>query len=300
MIGKISTGKSFRGCLNYLHEGRLQQNKALQEIEQEKKQTQVICYNQCFGNKKELIQQFNEVRHLNSKLSKPVLHASLSFAHSDQLSNQDKVDIAKQMAKDFGFENNQYVVIEHGDRQHQHLHVVANRIGYDTKTVSDSNNYKRMANFCRSIEKEHKLEQVLSPGKFLSKEQRMIPRQDIRKEALKEAIAKFLKQSTGLKEFQNKIIAKGYAIELGRGIAFIDAQAVRFKGSEVGFALLKIEKQLEQNRRIQQEQQHKPGLEEQLRETLKQSQGQKEEQLKKQQKEQKKQQGIKQSGGISL
>ena len=295
MIGKISTGKSFRGCLNYLHEGRLQQNKALQEIEQEKKQAQVICYNQCFGNKRELIQQFNEVRNLNTKLSKPVLHASLSFAHSDQLSNQDKVDIAKQMAKDFGFENNQYVVIEHGDRQHQHLHIVANRVGYDARTVSDSNNYKRIANFCRSMEKKHQLEQVLSPRKFLSKEERMLPRQDIRKEALKEAIAKFLKQSTTMKEFQNKINAKGYEIELGRGIAFTDAQAVRFKGSEVGFALLKIEKQLTQNKQLQLEEQKKPSLAQQLRETI--AKSQKEEQLKKQQEDK---QEIKHSGGFRL
>jgi len=295
MIGKISTGKSFRGCLNYLHEGRLQQSKALQEIELEKKQAQVICYNQCFGNKRELIQQFNEVRNLNSKLSKPVLHASLSFAHSDQLSNQDKVDIAKQMAKDFGFEHNQYVVIEHGDRQHQHLHIIANRVGYDAKTVSDSNNYKRMANFCRSIEKNHKLEQVLSPRKFLSKEQRMLPRLDKRKEALKEVIAKCLKQSTNMKEFQSKITAKGYLIELGRGIAFTDAQAVRFKGSEVGFALLKIEKQLTQNKQLQLEEQKKPSLAQQLRETI--AKSQKEEQLKKQQEDK---QEIKHSGGFRL
>lgn len=295
MIGKISTGKSFRGCLNYLHEGRLQQSKALQEIEQEKKQAQVICYNQCFGNKKELIQQFNEVRYLNPKLSKPVLHASLSFAHSDQLSNQDKIDIGKQMAKDFGFENNQYVVIEHSDRQHQHLHIVANRVGYDAKTVSDSNNYKRMANFCRTMERKHQLVQVLSPRKFLSKEERILPRQDIRKEALKEAIAKSLKQSTTMKEFQNKITAKGYEIELGRGIAFTDAQAVRFKGSQVGFPLLKIEKQLAQNRQMQQEEQQKPSLAQQLRETILRSQ--KEEQLKKQQEDK---QEIKQSGGFRL
>jgi hypothetical protein len=295
MIGKISTGKSFRGCLNYLHEGRLQQSKALQEIEQEKKQAQVIWYNQCFGNKKELIQQFNEVRYLNPKLSKPVLHASLSFAHSDQLSNQDKIDIGKQMAKDFGFENNQYVVIEHANRQHQHLHIVANRVGYDAKTVSDSNNYKRIANFCRSIEKKHQLEQVLSPRKFLSKEERLLPRQDIRKEALKDAIAKFLKQSITMKEFQNKITAKGYEIELGRGIAFTDAQAVRFKGSQVGYPLLKIEKQLAQNRQMQQEEQQKPSLAQQLRETILRSQ--KEEQLKKQQEDK---QEIKQSGGFRL
>jgi len=295
MIGKISTGKSFRGCLNYLHEGRLQQSKALQEIEQEKKQAQVICYNQCFGNKKELIQQFNEVRYLNPKLSKPVLHASLSFAHSDQLSNQDKIDIGKQMAKDFGFENNQYVVIEHSDRQHQHLHIVANRVGYDAKTVSDSNNYKRMANFCRTMERKHQLEQVLSPRKFLSKEERILPRQDIRKEALKEAIAKFLKHSTTMKEFQNKITAKGYEVELGRGIAFTDAQAVRFKGSQVGYPLLKIEQQLAQHRQMQQEEQQKPSLAQQLRETILRSQ--KEEQLKKQQEDK---QEIKQSGGFRL
>jgi Relaxase/Mobilisation nuclease domain len=281
--------------LNYLHEGRLQQSKALQEIEQEKKQAQVICYNQCFGNKKELIQQFNEVRYLNPQLSKPVLHASLSFAHSDQLSNQDKIDIGKQMAKDFGFENNQYVVIEHCDRQHQHLHIVANRVGYDAKTVSDSNNYKRMANFCRTMERKHQLEQVLSPRKFLSKEERILPRQDIRKEALKEAIAKFLKQSTTMKEFQNKITAKGYEVELGRGIAFTDAQAVRVKGSQVGYPLLKIEKQLAQNRQMQQEEQQKPSLAQQLRETILRSQ--REEQLKKQQEDK---QEIKQSGGFRL
>jgi hypothetical protein len=294
MIGKISTGKSFRGCLNYLHEGRLQQSKALQEIEQEKKQAKVICYNQCFGNKKDLIQQFNGVRYLNPKLSKPVLHASLSFAHSDQLSNQDKIDIGKQMAKDFGFENNQYVVIEHADRQHQHLHIVANRVGYDAKTVSDSNNYKRMANFCRSMEKKHQLEQVLSPRKFLSKEERILPRQDIRKEALKEAIAKFLKQSTTMKEFQNKITAKGYEIELGRGIAFTDTQAVRFKGSQVGYPLLKIEKQLAQNRQQQQEQQQQPSMAQMLREVIQQQRQQ--EQLKQKEEEQQ----IKQSGGFRL
>jgi hypothetical protein len=293
MIGKISTGKSFRGCLNYLYEGRLQQNKALQEIEQEKKQAHVICYNLCFGNKKELIEQFKEVSNLNQKLSKPVLHASLSFAYSDELSNQDKIEIVGQMAKDFGFENNQYVVIEHGDREHQHLHVVANRIGYDTKTVSDSNSYRRMANFCRSVEKKHKLEQVLSPRKFLSKEQRKLPRQDIRKEALKAVITGCLKQSVNMQDFTNKATAQGYTIELGRGIAFTDAQAVRIKGSEVGYALLNIEKQLIRNQQMRQEEQQKPSLAQQLRETIARTQ-------KEQIKEQEQGKQIKQSGGHKL
>ncbi len=280
MIGKISTGKSFRGCLNYLYEGRLQQSSALQEIELQKKQAQVVCYNQCFGNKKELIQQFNEVSYLNPKLAKPVLHASLSFAHSDVLTSQDKIDIGHQMAKDFGFENNQYVVIEHGDRKHQHLHIVANRIGYDAKTVSDSNSYHRIATFCRSIERKHQLQQVLSPRKFLPREQRAVPRRDNRMEKLKAVIAGILKQATSLKEFQNKVSGQGYAIELGRGIAFTDTQAVRFKGSQVGYPLLKIEKQLAQNNRMQQERQSQSNLAQQQKEALQKRQAQNEEQLK--------------------
>jgi len=159
MIGKIATGKSFRGCINYLHEGRLQSSKQQQMLEAEKKQVQVIAYNQCFGDKKQLIKQFNEVRQINLKLNKPVFHATLSFAHKDtnKLSNQDKADIVDELAKSFKFENNQYVAIAHSDTKHEHLHIVANRIGYDGKTASDSNSYKRMAEFCRHMEKQYQL-----------------------------------------------------------------------------------------------------------------------------------------------
>src|SRR5665213_4048803 len=115
MIGKIITGKSFRGCMNYLHEGRLQENEELQNQEMEKKQAQVIHYNQCFGTKKVLIRQFIEVSKLNPKVSKPVFHASISLARQDagKLSMQDKIDIAQQLARQFDFENKQYVVITH-------------------------------------------------------------------------------------------------------------------------------------------------------------------------------------------
>jgi hypothetical protein len=155
----------------------------------EKKQAQVVAYNQCFGTKQELIRQFMEVSKLDPKVSKPVFHATISFAYVDanKLNNQDKADIAAGLAEDFGFNNNQYVVISHGDTQHEHLHIVANRICYDGRTASDSNSYKRMADFCRKMEIEHQLTKVLSPNKFLAPEQRVAQSQLInnRKEALR-------------------------------------------------------------------------------------------------------------------
>jgi hypothetical protein len=102
----------------------------------------------------------------------------------------------------------------------------------------------------------------------------------MRKEALKAVITGCLKQSVNMQDFTKKATAQGYAIELGRGIAFTDAQAVRIKGSEVGYALLSIEKQLIRNRRMQQEEQQKPSLAQQLNEVMARSQ---KEQIEKQQ-----------------
>jgi hypothetical protein len=268
MIGKVGTGKSFRGCLNYLFEGRLQQTKAMQLEEMEKKQAEVIAYNQCFGDKRQLIRDFIEVSKLNPNVSKPVFHLAISFAHgdADKLNPQDKIDMAEKLAGEFKFHANQYVVIEHSDRQHQHLHIVANRIGYDGKTASDSNSYKRMAEYCRKMELEYNLTKVLSPNRFLKPEQRVSQekRIDHRKETLKHHLSQAIKQckdASALKKYMEK---QGYAVELGRGIAFTDQQQVRFKGSQVGYALMDIEKKLKQEQLLKQQQLQQQRLQEQI------------------------------------
>jgi hypothetical protein len=258
MIGKIATGKSFRGCMQYLHEGRLQENEELQKLEMEKKQAEVIYYNQCFGNKKELIRQFVEVSKLNPNVNKPVFHMSISLAHQDanRLDRQDKADIAAALAQKFDFADKQYVVITHADTDHEHLHIVANRIGYDGPTASDSNSYKRMAEFCREMERSYKLTPVLSPNKFLKAEQRVAQSQrvDQRKETLKKHLGHAIKQCANIRQVKNYMEKQGYAVELGRGIAFTDQQQVRFKGSQVGYALLDIENKLKQEQMKQQQQ----------------------------------------------
>lgn len=258
MIGKIATGKSFSGCLQYLHDGRLRETKAQQKIEREKKQAQVIHYNQCFGTKKELIRQFIEVSKLNPKVSKPVFHASISLAHQDagKLSIQDKIDIAQQLARQFDFENKQYVVITHKDTEHEHLHIVANRIGYEGPTASDSNSYKRMAEFSRAMELKHELTKVLSPNKFLRPEQRVEQSQriDQRKEKVKQHLTQAVRQSKNVKEVARYMEKQGYKVDMGRGIAFTDAQQVYFKGSQLGYSLMDIEKKIRQEQKQQQEQ----------------------------------------------
>lgn len=227
MIGKIIIGKSFRGCINYCLD---------------KKEAELLNTNLCYGNKNELITQFNEVRRLNQNLSKPVQHITISLAKGEQLDKARLVSIAADCATDLGFEKNQYIVIAHYDTGHQHIHIVANRVSFDGKTVKDNHNFRKMAVSCRKMEEKHGLQKVLTPRRYLPKEQRHLPRTDQRKEKLRHDIKQCLAISKNYAEFELRTKKLGYQVNKARGIAFTDAQKVRVKGSEVGYSLSKIER----------------------------------------------------------
>jgi hypothetical protein len=80
-----------------------------------KNRAEILMFNKCFGNQNELIQQFNEVRQLNPKLAKPVLHVTLSFAKNDKLDQNKLTAISEACATDMGFENNQFIAVVHKD-----------------------------------------------------------------------------------------------------------------------------------------------------------------------------------------
>ncbi len=120
-----------------------------------------------------------------------------------------------------------------------------NRIGFDKRTVSDSNNYQKIAKYCRKMELKYELKQVLSPRLYLSQKERLIPRQDIRKERLKEHIKQSLAESKIYADLEKLMKEKKYTIIKGRGISFIDDKKVKIKGSEVDYSLQTIEHILE-------------------------------------------------------
>jgi asparagine synthetase B (glutamine-hydrolysing) len=246
MIGKVITGKSFGGCLLYCLNDKIQQH---QETVM-KNRAEILVFNKCFGDQKELIQQFNEVRWLNPKLSKPVMHITLSLAPGEHLTKDKWMEVAEQCAKDMGFENNQYVAIQHKDTGHEHLHIVANRVGFEKQTVSDSNSYRKIAAHCRKMELKYELKQVLSPKRYLSKSQQLLPRQDLRKQQLTLQIQQALKSSRNYLEFEQAMKNKGYQIIKARGISFVDNKKVKIKGSDVNYSLQTIERILAQQKTL--------------------------------------------------
>ena len=264
MIGHVSVGGSSYHCLSYCLEDKIElseeekQRLALADHLQHKDRAEVLEYNKCFGNKYELADQFRDVQKLNKNIEKPVLHLSLRLAPGETLTRNQLTEIGREAAKEFQVENNQYISVLHKDTQEQHIHIVANRVGFDGKVASDSNSYLRMAKLCRRLEKQYNQQQVLSPRAFLSQEERKLPRHDTRKEKLKTDIQQTLKAVNHYSDFEKQMTDLGYKVIKGRGISFIDDKKVKIKGGEFGFSLMKIEQILAVKKKLDVRQKEDP------------------------------------------
>lgn len=250
MIGYVGTGASFYDCIRYCLEDKKQlseeDKRRLSECEnvQHKDRSEVLFYNKCYGDKYELAEEFRSVAKLSKRVEKPVFHLALRIAPGELLGKEKWMEIGVECAREFGIADNQYICVLHKDTKEQHIHIVANRVGFDGKVASDSNSYRKMAALCRKLEHKFSLKEVLSPRAFLPPYERLRERNDVRKAKLSKDIMQTLHHATSWKEFFNVMEGLGYRVMKGRGIAFIDKKNVKIKGSEIGFSLAKIERVL--------------------------------------------------------
>ena len=107
------------------------------------------------------------------KLKNPVYHISLDFAHEDapKLTDALMVEIAREYMRRMGITDTQYIVCRHTDREHQHLHIVANRVDNDGNTISDSKDNVRNVKVYKALTREYGLH--FSKGKMNVKRDRL-------------------------------------------------------------------------------------------------------------------------------
>ena len=107
------------------------------------------------------------------KLKNPVYHISLDFSHEDtpKLTDNLMAEIAREYMRRMGIKNTQYIVCRHTDREHQHLHIVANRVDNNGNTISDSNDDVRNVAVCKALTREYGLH--FSKGKVNVKRDRL-------------------------------------------------------------------------------------------------------------------------------
>ena len=148
MIGKISKGSGFRGCLYYVL-GRTG--------------AEIIDTNMDGDSPRSLANEFAISRQLRPKLNQVVCHVALSLRPEEHLNNASWQTAIAQYLKEMGFTNNQYVAVKHTDKEnHEHIHLVTSRVRMDGSVVSDSWDWTRSQDVIRKLEQNFGLAAVPS------------------------------------------------------------------------------------------------------------------------------------------
>ena len=152
MIGKITKGKGFRGLADYLlRDGR----------------GEIVAGPMAGRTPRELAAEFGQLRRLNPKLGRAVVHFSLSPSPEDPpMTAQAWQDIAERFMAEMGWNAESgapWCAVVHRDTDHPHLHVMACRIDQHGKTIADANDFRRAEAAIRRIEQQFGLVAVASP-----------------------------------------------------------------------------------------------------------------------------------------
>jgi hypothetical protein len=97
---------------------------------------------------------------------KPVFHAMLSLRPGEHLTAEQWAQAVQTYMSDLGFdEDNKYVAVMHRDTDHEHVHIVANRIHLDEefRLVSDSNERSTSMDSASDIEDMFELSKAPRP-----------------------------------------------------------------------------------------------------------------------------------------
>ena len=129
MVAKITVPISIQRALNY-NEQKMREGKAeciyahnfLKEAEQ--------------LNFYEKLQRFGDLISLNKRASTNTVHISLNFGLNEKIAKEKLVEIAGVYMDKIGFAEQPYLVYQHLDARHPHIHIVSTNIQKDGKRIS--------------------------------------------------------------------------------------------------------------------------------------------------------------------
>ena len=187
------------------------------------------------------------------KQKNPVYHISLDFAHEDapKLTDDLMTEIAREYMKRMGIVNTQYVTCRHTDREHPHLHIVANRVDNDGNTISDRNDAIRNVAVCKALTREYGLH--FSKGKEKVKRDRLRGKDKV-KYQIYDAVKAALPRCNSWSELCDRLAKQSIGVNFRYdrrngnivGVSFTN-DGISFSGSRIdrSMGFFKLDKQFE-------------------------------------------------------
>ncbi|MDN3551575.1 relaxase/mobilization nuclease domain-containing protein [Mucilaginibacter aquaedulcis] len=230
-------GKGFRGALNY----------NLEKVSKGKAEVLDSSFTEI--KEKAIMEEIKMVRMQRPNLAKYFYHTSLNFPPAENLGNEQMNMIANEYLNNMGFDQHQFIIFRHYDADHPHLHLLVNRIGYDGKVLSDSNDYQRSEAVLRKLEKQYGLTAVISSNQaqeraMTKNELEMMKRTDApsAKMKLQVILKEVLNKKPTTEQFISQLEIKGINVRFNQAsTGFISGisygfEGLQFKGQHLGSA----------------------------------------------------------------
>lgn len=142
MKAKIERGSGFRGVLDYAFG---------------KGDAEVICGTMSSREPRTLAAEFGLSRAARPDVSKPVWHTSLSLPPGETRTAAEWSQIIEDFMDGMGLGRHQYVAVRHHDTDHEHVHIIASRIGLDGSLYLGKWDAKRAIKLTADLEVKHGL-----------------------------------------------------------------------------------------------------------------------------------------------
>ena len=156
MVGKVLTRASFDRTIDYNINKLSQTNDTVGALEYNLNKSELFHTN-LIGDKETFAKQMLLVANQNDRIKNPVKHFVISFAPDDE--KKVTKDLCKEIVDDYlkgmGYENNQFCAFIHKDTDNLHIHIVCNRVKFDGKVVSDSNEKYKSRAILTEMEKKY-------------------------------------------------------------------------------------------------------------------------------------------------
>jgi hypothetical protein len=128
MVAKVISGKNIRGILQY-NEQKVREEKAEYLLAHKfGAESDTLS----FGQK---LNRFERLLARNRRVKTNALHISLNFDVRENLAKEQLISIANQYMDRIGFGEQPYLVYQHHDAAHPHLHIVTTNIREDGKRI---------------------------------------------------------------------------------------------------------------------------------------------------------------------
>ena len=95
-----------------------------------------------------------DVSDTESRVEKPVYHVIISFDPGDEPTDAELRGTVDRTLRDLGLENHQALAVRHSDTDHDHVHIMVNRVGADGKAWSTSNDAYKLRASVEAQERE--------------------------------------------------------------------------------------------------------------------------------------------------